>query len=165
MSDPTSTYLNQPLRSEAEATSEARSDPLDWQPTVFDLQDAADARGERGPFDNPSTAYRECKKRADEIEALRERVSLLENDQALGESIILRQGASAEAANAINKEMVGVLEHLAARIQEWRDEKERGSKNVYGKIVHETDREAIAGMDDLLLEARAVLKKYRGEAP
>ncbi len=45
-----------------------------------------------------------------ENEALRERVSLLKNDQALGESIILRQGASAEAANAINKEMVEVLD-------------------------------------------------------
>ena len=98
MSDPTSTYLNQPLRSEAEAASENE-----------DIVGRLRASFEGIPLCG------KCAEAADEIEALRERVALLENDQALGESIILRQGASAEAANAINKEMVGVLERLFHR--------------------------------------------------
>lgn len=47
------------------------TDPLDYSPSILDLQEAADARGEDGPLDNPGTAYRVVKDQANEIERLR----------------------------------------------------------------------------------------------
>ena len=70
-------------------SNEARSEdnPLDWQPTIFDLQRAAEARCEKGPFDNPSTAYRECKRLADAVEALRGQVASQEKRYKLYQHI------------------------------------------------------------------------------